>query len=236
MIFAKNFDMRNNIRKSLGYVFLFCVLKRKIYMDVDSDVSEWLTAEKIVALAIPGYPRSVRRIHDRAATEGWELRTVPSQGRTGHRREYKIPLEVLKLIQPIKRGERASASPKSAYEPAPTKPVNELRVAERRIGFAPPPKDSNEAIRERIKFAETAVELAKQGINPDWLYSGEGPMLLADKPKKSLINKVVLRQVIESGLIGGQHLTPKERAEVGAELYKKFANLDLDTAQGEESA
>lgn len=68
-------------------------------MDANSDSGLWLTAEDIATLAIPGYPRSSRRIHDRAEVEGWRSRQVPSQGRTGSRREYQPPPAVLKLIR-----------------------------------------------------------------------------------------------------------------------------------------
>lgn len=71
-------------------------------MDVNSDTSEWLSADQIVALSIPGYPRSVRRIHDRAETDGWETRQIPSQGRTGYKRVYRLPDSVVALVRQAK--------------------------------------------------------------------------------------------------------------------------------------
>jgi len=69
-------------------------------MDVSSD-EKWWAVEELAKLDLPGYPRSVRRFHDRAIKEGWESRTVPSRGRLGARREYRPPPDVAKYIQLI---------------------------------------------------------------------------------------------------------------------------------------
>lgn len=68
-------------------------------MDANSDVDGWLSADQIVALSPPGYPRSARRIHDRALAESWETRLIPSQGRTGNKRVYRLPSAVVDLVR-----------------------------------------------------------------------------------------------------------------------------------------
>lgn len=70
--------------------------------DIDSD--EWFTVEQLASLNIPGYPRSSRRIHDRAQAEGWKVRKIPSAGRTGERSEYAPPPEVMELIEARQSG------------------------------------------------------------------------------------------------------------------------------------
>lgn len=74
--------------------------------DVYSDVKKWFTAEELAVLNLPGYPRTSRRWHDRAVKDGWLERQVPSQGRTGFRREYTPPPEVQALIDARQRGEQ----------------------------------------------------------------------------------------------------------------------------------
>lgn len=68
--------------------------------DVNSDaVSErWYSADDLAEMNLPGYPRSGRRIHDRAKVEGWKFRTIPSSGRVGMKMEYSPPPNVLALI------------------------------------------------------------------------------------------------------------------------------------------
>lgn len=83
-------------------------------MDVYLDVTYWLSADQIASLAMPGYPTSGRRVHDRATKEGWESRLVHSAGKTGSKREYKIPERLLPLIEQHQRGE---------LPPPPEKPV-----------------------------------------------------------------------------------------------------------------
>lgn len=67
--------------------------------DVNSDVRGWLTADQIGSLGIPGCPKSGKRVHDHAKREGWESRIVDSQGRTGNRREYMLPISIQDLIE-----------------------------------------------------------------------------------------------------------------------------------------
>lgn len=78
--------------------------------DVYSDVKKWFTAEELAMLNLPGYPRTSRRWHDRAVKDGWLERQVPSQGRTGFRREYTPPPEVQALIEARQRGELPAAA------------------------------------------------------------------------------------------------------------------------------
>lgn len=66
--------------------------------DINTDACTWFTAQEIADLDIPGYPRSARRIHDRAVNERWDTREVKSAGRTGSRREYRPPAGVLEKI------------------------------------------------------------------------------------------------------------------------------------------
>lgn len=84
--------------------------------DVNSDV--WFTVEQLARLALPGYPRSARRWHDRAKSEGWKSRDVASQGRTGKRTEYAPPPEILALIKIRQHGELPDAAVHSVREPA----------------------------------------------------------------------------------------------------------------------
>lgn len=77
-----------------------CVVRNnRMNKDANSDAPRWWTAEELAKLALHKYPRSARRIHDRAVSEDWESRLVPSQGRTGQRREYRPPASVLRLIE-----------------------------------------------------------------------------------------------------------------------------------------
>lgn len=93
--------------------------------DVNSDV--WFSADELAEFALPGYPRSGRRIHDRAKAEGWKSREVPSQGRKGFKVEYSPPADVLHLIKT--RRSSFPASPQAPDRPyafespgAPTPP------------------------------------------------------------------------------------------------------------------
>lgn len=49
----------------------------------------------------------MRRVHDYAARHGWQIRHVPSAGRTGTRREYLLPAEVQARIDARKVAEAA---------------------------------------------------------------------------------------------------------------------------------
>jgi hypothetical protein len=105
--------------------------------DNNSDVAkeQWFTVNELAELALPGYPRSARRWHDRAKSSGWKSRQVPSQGRKGMRTEYAPPSEIMTLIEarkgsvalerppasgpelvkkPAKKGGRAGASPEQS--------------------------------------------------------------------------------------------------------------------------
>lgn len=78
-------------------------------MDANKDVGSWLTAEEIAEMRLGGgVPGSERRVHDYAARHGWQVRHVPSAGRSGTRREYLLPAEVQARID-ARRGAEAAA-------------------------------------------------------------------------------------------------------------------------------
>lgn len=97
--------------------------------DVNSDV--WFSADELAEFALPGYPRSGRRVHDRAKAEGWKSREVPSQGRKGFKVEYAPPPEVMALIAVRRRPHLAMESPSAcdAAPPAPAAPEGFVLVA-----------------------------------------------------------------------------------------------------------
>lgn len=202
-------------------------------MDVNLDVAGWLTAEQIVALAIRGYPRSVRRIHDRAATEGWALRTVPSQGRTGHRREYKLPLAVQMLIEAVQRDEIASAAPLKdpTNTPASNKTFNEMRVAERRINSVPKPPGRFDTPEDRLRFAKESLDLIKAGYSAEWLATGEGPMR-TPPPRPHRLNMEAWKAILRGALKKTPNPDPDELIEWCAVQYDFYMDNGMITEDG----
>lgn len=87
-----------------------------VYSDGGGDV--WFSVEDLAEMCLPGYPRSGRRMHDRAKAEGWRSRQVASSGRTGAKTEYSPPPSVLALIQARERGELPAPLQHAAREPA----------------------------------------------------------------------------------------------------------------------
>lgn len=88
--------------------------------DSNSDGSKdgWFSVEDLAEMHLPGYPRSGRRMHDRAKVEGWKSRQVPSPGRTGNKTEYSPPSPVMELISMHQRKELPAASKFAIDTPA----------------------------------------------------------------------------------------------------------------------
>lgn len=104
-------------------------------MDANLDVHGWLTADQIATLRIPGVPKSGKRVHDHAERNGWEKQEVDSAGRSGRRREYRLPQEVVALIEKRLQGDLPPA------EPRPVKvqpPSNQVALATRFYGVSEP--------------------------------------------------------------------------------------------------
>lgn len=75
----------------------------------------YYSVSKLVALCLPGFPRSPKGWYDLLAREKWECREVQARGgKTGKRREFKPPASVVALIEQRLRGELPPAMPGGA--------------------------------------------------------------------------------------------------------------------------
>lgn len=88
--------------------------------------SGYYSVSKLVALGLPGFPRSPKGWYDLLARDKWEYREVQARGgKTGKRREFKPPAAVMALIEQRLRGELQPALPAApARAPKASPPAN----------------------------------------------------------------------------------------------------------------
>lgn len=104
-----------------------------------------------------------------------------------------------------------------------------------------PASDDLAAMSERVRIGKEIHELTKVAINPDWLFTGQGPMRLEESapapaatPAKAFpaVNIEALAVILQGALTVTPNAQPRELAEFCANLYQKHIDNGSITAEG----
>lgn len=88
-------------------------------------MNQHFSCQQLADLGLPGYPGTRQGWDNLVNTQSWPFIEVRSRGRTGIRREYQPPPEVMALIEKRQRGELPEVQPAGKPGPVTVAPAKQ---------------------------------------------------------------------------------------------------------------